>query len=169
MTEILQKDNPLLRQTARLVPPAKIASPATEAVIKKMMRILDKTEDGLALAAPQIGTPLRIFVVSGKLFPDDRGRKTRDLVFINPEIKNISKKKKTVEEGCLSTRWLYGRIKRAEKITIAAYDETGRKLLRNGSGLLAQVFQHEIDHLNGILFIDSAQNLLEIKSEKEKV
>jgi len=90
-----------------------------------------------------------------------------DLVFINPEIIKISKKKGSVPEGCLSVRWLYGEVKRSTNATIRAYDENGKIFTRGGGGLLAQIFQHEVDHLNGVLFIDKAKNLVEIKPEKD--
>ena len=163
MIEILQKNQPLLRQRSRPILPSVILNPETRTVIKKMTRILDQTADGLALAAPQIGVLWRLFIVSGKLFPDKQGRQTKNLVFINPEIKNISKKKRLMEEGCLSVRWLYGEVRRAEKITVQAYDENGRKFTCQASGLLAQIFQHELDHLNGVLFIDKAKKLQEIR------
>jgi peptide deformylase len=70
-----------------------------------------------------------------------------------------------MEEGCLSVRWVYGKTKRADKAMVEAYNERGHKFVRQGSGLLAQIYQHEIDHLNGILFIDKASHLVEIKPE----
>ncbi len=86
-----------------------------------------------------------------------------DLVCINPTLIKLSKQKKKVPEGCLSVRWLYGNVLRAEKATVEAYDEHGKKFTRGGSGLLAQIFQHETDHLNGILFIDTAEDVEEMK------
>ena len=71
-----------------------------------------------------------------------------------------------VDEGCLSVRWLYGKVERAEKITVRAYDENGKPFTMGASGLLAQAFQHEIDHLNGILFIDKATDLKEMIPEE---
>jgi peptide deformylase len=87
-------------------------------------------------------------------------------VFINPEILKASKKKSKMEEGCLSVRWLYGNVDRHEKITISAYDEKGEKKTFGAGGLLAQIFQHEIDHLEGILFIDKAENLRDLPPEE---
>ena len=72
-------------------------------------------------------------------------------IFINPKITKISKKKKTVKEGCLSVTGVFGVITRAEKVTVEAHNEKGEKITRGASGLLAQIFQHEMDHLNGIL------------------
>jgi len=78
-----------------------------------------------------------------------------------------SKKETWVEEGCLSVRWWYGKIKRRNKITIEAYNKSGKQFTRGASGLLAQVFQHEIDHLDGILFTDKAKGLKEIKPQEQ--
>jgi peptide deformylase len=86
----------------------------------------------------------------------------QNLVFINPIIKKISKDRKLMEEGCLSVRPIFGKVSRATKATVEAYDEYGRKFIRGGGGLLAHVFQHEIDHLEGILFTDKASNMREI-------
>ena len=76
-------------------------------------------------------------------------------------IRLLSKKRQILDEGCLSVRPLFGKVERSEKATVTAYDENGKKFTRGGSGLLAQIFQHEIDHLNGILFIDKATDLKE--------
>ena len=70
------------------------------------------------------------------------------------------------EEGCLSVRWLYGKVVRSSRVTLHAYSEKGEKIERGASGLLAQIFQHEVDHLNGILFIDKAKEVWEM-SEQE--
>ena len=148
-----------------------------------MKEALDSQDDGVAIAAPQIGYPLRIFVVSKKV--DSLTKKTKkngsekivqsgtshnqeDSVYINPEIKKLSKDKKSVEEGCLSVRFLYGKVIRASKATVTAYDETGKKFTKGASGLLAQIFQHEVDHLNGILFIDKAKNLEDLPPQDLK-
>ena len=71
-------------------------------------------------------------------------------------------------EGCLSVRWLYGKVSRAEKARVRAYDETGKLFEMGGSGLLAQVFQHETDHLNGVLFVDTAIDIEDLPPEKVK-
>src|SRR3989344_1408488 len=164
-TEILQKDALMLRETARLVSVKNIGTKKIQDLLERMKEALHAEEDGVALAAPQIGESLRIFIVNGEMLVSKQAKKT-DLVFINPEITKTSKKKKQVEEGCLSLRYLYGQIKRSEKVTIKAYDEAGRQFERGASGLLAQIFQHETDHLNGILFIDKAVNVQDIPPRK---
>jgi peptide deformylase len=92
-----------------------------------------------------------------------------DKVFINPEIIKASKVKKSMRgEGCLSVRFTYGTTKRFDKATVKALDEQGKEFIMDGSGLLAQIFQHEIDHLNGILFIDHAHDIREMSDDEKK-
>ncbi|MEK9174235.1 MAG: peptide deformylase, partial [Patescibacteria group bacterium] len=79
-----------------------------------------------------------------------------DIVFINPVITKLWKKKELVSEGCLSVRWKYGLVKRATTATVRALNAEGNEFVMSGKGLLAQIFQHEVDHLNGVLFIDPA-------------
>jgi len=164
--KILQKDAPVLREVAKSVPIKDIGSKKIQDVIDHMKEALHAEEDGVAIAAPQIGESLRMFVVNieilalaNRIKRVDGHKRLEDMVFINPEIVKISKKKHKVEEGCLSIRWLYGQVLRSEKVTIKAYDETGKPLQRGASGLLAQIFQHEMDHLDGVLFIDKAENV----------
>ena len=71
-----------------------------------------------------------------------------------------------MEEGCLSVRYLYGKVSRANKVTIEAFDESAKKFTRGASGILAQIFQHETDHLDGVLFIDKAKDLTEVLPEE---
>jgi len=174
-TEIVQKDNSVLRKTAEPVSQDKIGSAKLAQVITEMKDALASQDDGVALAAPQIGVPLRIFIVSGKtiaiLKHGDLDEKDLphypDEVYINPRIIKLSKEKEEMEEGCLSVRWSYGFVKRAKKATVQAVDENGKKITRGASGLLAQIFQHEIDHLDGILFIDKAERIREAPPEQE--
>jgi peptide deformylase len=171
MKKILQKENKVLRQKAREVAVQDITTPRIKKILKEMSAALKSQDDGVALAAPQIGYLLRIFIVSGKIFDKDfiRGQGLplnkkeipKDLVFINPKILKLSREKEWVLEGCLSVRWLYGKTCRSKKATITAYDEKGRKFTRGASGLLAQIFQHEAEHLDGILFIDHAKEVKE--------
>ncbi|OHB11520.1 MAG: peptide deformylase [Candidatus Zambryskibacteria bacterium RIFCSPLOWO2_12_FULL_45_14] len=173
MTKILQRDAPVLREVSSSVPIKNIKSKRIQDVIDRMKEALHAEEDGVAIAAPQIGESLRIFVVSGKALAlakkvkkmNDK-KDLKDLVLINPEIIKFSKKQKKVEEGCLSIRWLYGKVKRSEKVTIRACNETGKVSERGATGLLAQIFQHEVDHLNGILFIDKAEDIQDIPPVK---
>lgn len=172
MKAIVQKEDIVLRKKAKEIPVQEINTPKIQKIIKEMSEALRSQNDGVALAAPQIGYSLKIFVVSRKIFhknfifreslediPNDETIK--DLVFINPKISKLSREKEMLPEGCLSVRWLYGNVFRSKKATITAYDENGKKIIRGASGLLAQIFQHETDHLEGILFIDKAKNIKE--------
>jgi peptide deformylase len=165
---IVQNGEPVLREVAQTVHIKDISSPKIQKIIRDMKIALDSQEDGVAIAAPQIGVPLRIFVVSGSVLKMiDERYKGDDMVFINPELVRVSRDKQEVEEGCLSVRYLYGKIKRSTKATVRAHDELGKKFERGGSGLLAQVFQHETDHLDGVLFIDKAYEIKDIPPEEE--
>jgi peptide deformylase len=180
MKKILQKDakdGKVLRQKAKEVPVREIKTLKIQKILKELSAALQSQGDGVAIAAPQIGYSLRIFVVSGKIFETDfmasrnepikeekpakRNPAVKDMVFINPKISKLSREKEWVPEGCLSVRWLYGKAWRSKKATVDAYDENGKKLKRGASGLLAQIFQHETDHLDGILFVDHAKDVKE--------
>ena len=191
MKKILQKNEPVLRKIAEEIKLSDIGTPKIQKVLKEMTTSLASQSDGVAIAAPQIGYSLRIFVVAGKIFtkefsdqgvsqadaprnsadsaesdsdPEQRNsfvKDVKDLVFINPKISRLSKDKEWVPEGCLSVRPIYDKTYRSLKATVTAYDEKGKKFTRGASGLLAQIFQHETDHLNGILFIDHAKDLKE--------
>lgn len=195
MVKIVQKEHPVLREIAKPVNSKDFGSPGLKKILEDMATALEKEEDGVAIAAPQIGIPLRIFVVSHRAFefedeeeehedesenphgdyvslakPVKHKKPMRsDMVFINPVITKLSRKKKWVPEGCLSVRWLYGEVSRAEKATVRAYDQSGKVFTWGGSGLLAQIFQHETDHLNGALFIDTARNVETITAEEQKI
>lgn len=169
MVEIIQNGNPILREIAQPVSLKEISSTRIRKIVADMREALASQDDGVAIAAPQIGESLRIFLVSGKVLKDADPELYKgipdEIVFINPEIVKLSKETQILEEGCLSIRWLYGKVKRAKKATIKSYDLDGKKYERGASGLLAQVFQHEVDHLDGILFIDKAFDIEEILPE----
>lgn len=159
------KENPL-RQTARPVSKEEFGSPALKSVLSDMEKALSKESDGVAIAAPQIGVSQRIFLVSPNAYEEDA--KFKPLVFINPKILKRSKKTAVMQEGCLSVRWIYGKTKRSVAATVEAYDIDGNKFNYGGSGLLAHIFQHEIDHLDGVLFIDHGFDLEEYTEEEVK-
>ncbi len=160
MIKIVTKDSPILRKHAKPVSISEINTPKIKKILADMKVALDREDDGVAIAAPQIGVSLRIFIVSEKVF--DGRHKDKQTVYINPEIVSASKEKKLLPEGCLSVSWLYGNTKRHAKVTIKAFDENGKEFVRGASGLLSHIFQHETDHLNGILFIDHAKDIEEI-------
>ncbi len=169
MTTIVQDGNPILRGVASPVSLTDVGTPRLTEILTRMKEALAAEADGVALAAPQIGVPLRIFVVAGFILRKKKETTMPpDRVFINPEILSMSKEKVWLEEGCLSVRYLYGEVERAKKAKIRAYDEHGKRFTVGASGLLAQIFQHETDHLDGKLFIDTARDVHELTLEEQE-
>jgi len=165
MIKIVQKEDEVLRKISKDIDIKSLSSSKIKKIIEDMKQALSEQDDGVAIAAPQIGILFRLFVVSGRVFGQKRN--LPDVVFINPKIIKISKDKKSVPEGCLSVRWLYGKTKRASKVSIEALNEDGKQFTYNGSGLMAQIFQHEIDHLDGILFTDHAKYIKEMPPQSD--
>lgn len=109
---------------------------------------------GIGLAAPQIGVSLRLVVMD--LAPDEV---PQPMVLINPEITMESEELVAREEGCLSLPGQYAEVTRPGRITVAFEDETGKRRTLDAEGLLAACIQHEIDHLDGVLFVDHLSSL----------
>jgi len=163
MAQLVSQDHPALHQIAEEVPVEEITSPKIQKVIKDMKKALEDYNvegfSGVAIAAPQIGIPLRIFLVHDMNDEREEDNLIPDLVAINPKIVKLSKQKHVVGEGCLSVGENYGAVVRAKNATIRAYDEHGNEYERGAGGILAQIFQHEVDHLDGILFVDKAEEV----------
>ncbi|MBI2482369.1 MAG: peptide deformylase [Candidatus Vogelbacteria bacterium] len=159
ITPILQNKHPILRLKTKPLDVTEISSTKIQKVISQMIKTLESCPDGVAIAAPQIGASLPIFIVSMQMIEANPKVNPRHLVFINPKITKLSKKKIILDEGCLSVRNIYGKTRRAVTATVEACDQTGKKFTWTGRDLMAQVFQHEVDHLNGILFTDHATDL----------
>lgn len=121
-------------------------------LIPEMMETM-KAKDGVGLAAPQIGENIRLFVINYK---------EKELVFINPVITKKSLVKEWGEEGCLSIPNKFGEVKRHKRVTVEYLNEGGQKQTMKAHGLLARIIQHELDHLDGILFIDKCRNLTDV-------
>ncbi len=115
------------------------------AEIAKMMTAAMRKANGIGIAAPQVGLPLRMAIIDSRPEP---------LVLINPIITKYSLRKEDGEEGCLSVPGHYDGLKRAREVEVEMYDLSGEKIKFVAKGFFARVCQHEIDHLNGILFID---------------
>jgi len=145
--KIVQENDPVLRKRAE--PVANPKSPEIQELINDMIATM-KAANGIGLAAPQIGKSLRIFTVNieDKIY-----------VFINPELKDLSLETIPFEEGCLSVQKIWGPVVRPKKLTIKALNESGESVKIRAKGLLARVIQHEMDHLNGVLFKDKAEKL----------
>ncbi len=163
MAKLVAQNHPALHGIADEVPQEEITSSRIRKIVKDMRAALDAYNvngfNGVAIAAPQIGISLRIFLVHNTSTHKEERGILPDLVAINPKITKLSRKKHVVGEGCLSVGEDYGAVKRSTHATIRAFDEHGKEYERGASGLLAQIFQHEVDHLDGILFIDRAEKV----------
>jgi peptide deformylase len=138
--------DPVLRQKAKRV---RTIDNSVKKLIKDMTETMRADPGRVGLAAPQVGISLRVIVIG---IPDEE-----DIVLINPEIVRRSGER-SVTEGCLSVPGYYGEIKRAESVTAKGRDPTGKEIRIKGNGLLAQALEHEIDHLNGVIYIDHLEN-----------
>lgn len=182
LRQITKEPNRILRKKAEEVDTGKILSAEIQYLIRDMKETLAKTPDGVGLAAPQVNESFRIFIVSEEAEEIDKAakngykrrrnqetqklepkpyeiRKWKYYVFINPRVLNISRRSTADAEGCLSVPGKYGQVMRHEKIKVSAYDEHGKKYTRGASLFVARVIQHELDHLEGTLFIDKAEEL----------
>ena len=120
---------------------------------------------GVGLAAPQIGESLRLVVVE-YTEDEDENAKPKKYVLVNPEIVKRSEEMITDIEGCLSLPGLAGRVERHEAVTVKAKNRFGKPLKIEAEGWLARIFQHEIDHLDGVLYIDRAEEVFEPTPEE---
>ncbi|KAA3511192.1 peptide deformylase [Agrobacterium rosae] len=143
--------DPLLRQQSKPI----------EQVDAEITRLADDMLDtmydapGIGLAAIQIGVPRRMLVIDISREDEDR----KPVVFINPEILKVSDDVSTYEEGCLSIPDYYAEVERPASLTVGYIDRDGKKQTVEADGLLATCLQHEMDHLNGVLFIDHISRL----------
>ena len=148
---ILTEPNPLLRQVSK---PVKEVRNEERQLMDDMLETM-YAANGIGLAAIQIGIPKRIIVMD--LSKDEN--KKEPLYFVNPVIKNKDILKSTYEEGCLSVPNQFAEINRPKKCEVEYLDYDGEKKILNAEGLLATCIQHEMDHLEGILFIDYLSKL----------
>lgn len=164
---IIRPDNPVLRQKAR-----RIVSfdNKFQTLVDDMVETLADAP-GVGLAAPQIAVPQRVIVVR---LPDDEdsrkeygGDAGKLFIIANPEIIKASKEIVEGVEGCLSIPGYVGLVDRHEKITVTGMDRQGKSTRVKAEGWLARVFQHEIDHLDGKLYIDIAKDVWEVKPEDQ--
>lgn len=148
MKKILLHPHPILDKPT--TPVTNFNSQEIKQIINELKETLNSTKNGIGLAANQIGYSKRIFYVKLQDF---------EKIFINPEITSRSKTKVLLEEGCLSVPNKVGLVERFKKLIVKARDESGKKFKLKAKGLLAQVVQHEIDHLDGIVYITKAKKL----------
>jgi peptide deformylase len=160
--EIITYGNSLLRQHAKEI---KSFDQDLIDLADEMYSLMKKT-DGIGLAATQVGKLIRMVIVE----TSDKNSLGR-LNLVNPVILTASENLVPYEEGCLSVPGIYGYVKRPDSIRVEARTLTGEKITFNANGMLARVIQHEVDHLNGILFVDhlSKSHLKKVKKDLDKL
>lgn len=141
--------DPILRRPTNDVELSRLGSREMTTLIRDMTDTL-ADEKGLGIAATQVGSSHRIAIINGEHGP---------FAIINPRIVKRSIRTETDEEGCLSIPGVFGLVRRAKSVTVAYLDADGTAHREKASGLLARVFQHEIDHLDGVLFIDRMKKI----------
>jgi peptide deformylase len=150
----------VLRQPAKRV--SKVDDELRQTV-KEMLQTM-YSFDGIGLAAPQVGIHKQLIVVDCE--PDKP--EVPPMILINPEIKNYGPELAKDQEGCLSVPEVYMDVERPEAVEIAYRDENGRPRTLKANGLLARVIQHEIDHLNGVMFVDRITDSISLIAELQK-
>lgn len=141
----------------------KFSKKETSDLVLRMKQAMRKAQ-GIGLSANQVGLNFKMFVAE---VPSGQNKAKLYAIF-NPKIEKAGKEKIEFEEGCLSVPLTYGQVERAEKVVLVGQDKNGKPLKIKAWGLLARVFQHETDHLEGKLFIDKAKNLHKIGAEPNK-
>jgi peptide deformylase len=137
---------PILRQKSKRV---KTIDGSVQRLVEDMLETIHAVPGRVGLAAPQVGIPLRVIVIG---IPGEE-----DIALINPEI--VRKRgERLVTEGCLSIPGYFGQIKRAESVRVKARDLSGKEIRIKADELLAQALEHEIDHLNGVLYVDHLES-----------
>ena len=169
MAKLVPPNHPALHAIAEEITAEEIQNGFVTKLVKDLKAALKTySVDGfiaVAIAAPQIGISKRLFIIADQNADRDS---IPNMVAINPKIVKSSKKMHLVGEGCLSIPDYYGEVKRHTNVTMRALDENGKKFERGAGGLLAQIIQHEYDHLDGILFTDRAEQIW-TKEQMEKM
>lgn len=158
---IIQPDNPVLRKKANKV--TNFSDKKFQTLIDDMVETL-KNAPGVGLAAPQVAKSVRLIIVR---LPDETEEDREEYgeeagttyVVANPKIIKESREMELGVEGCLSLPGIYGEVERHEMVVVTGQDREGKKFRLKAKGFLARVFQHEIDHLDGVLFIDRTDNV----------
>ncbi len=165
---ILQADEMIVQKKAKKV---RDFGPPLKALVDDMVETM-RAAPGIGLAAPQISVPLRVIVVELPLVEEEDPQRGKLFVICNPEVVK-SWGEEEGDEGCLSLPGYVGEVKRASKVTVKGQDLKGKKIRVKAQGLLARALQHEIDHLNGMLFtarlesIDKLRRLEKAQEERE--
>ncbi|MFN3491700.1 MAG: peptide deformylase [Anaerolineales bacterium] len=172
LREIVYLPNPILRKKAK---PVNKFDKELQTLIDDMIETMRKAP-GVGLAAPQVNIPMQLAVIEYAEGEDDEERpedapppEKKLFVIINPEITKVSEEKVLGIEGCLSIPGLVGEVERHQAIEVKALNRHGSPVKLKVDGWLARIFQHEIDHLNGVLFTDKATQVWKPREEDVNV
>ena len=152
--------DPILKQKAKRV---RAIDSSVKKLISDMIETMHSDPGRVGLAAPQVGVSLRVIVIG---LPE-----AEDIAIINPEIVR-RRGERLINEGCLSVPGYFGQVQRAESVTVKGRDQSGKEIRIKAEGLLAQALEHEIDHINGVLYLDhleSMDNLYKIEPEQTQL
>ncbi len=156
--KVSQMGHPVLRQRAAEIPPDQMQSPQMQRLIDDMIETMIDYE-GIGLAAPQVFEPLRLIVLGNPAAdPQDEAAIPLTVLF-NPQFATLSPERLDAWEGCLSIPQLRGVVPRSAAVEVRGYDREGRAVELAAEELFARVLQHEIDHLDGVLFLDRMDDL----------
>ena len=168
--EILKLGNPILRRTAKEVSKEEILSENIQNLIDEMWNVMEKA-GGIGLAAPQIGISIQLAVIKLESSSDryENLEDSEEFIIFNPELEVINSEKQGFWEGCLSVPGLRGYVKRPKKLKISYLNEKAEKKEVIVEDFLATVFQHELDHLFGYLYVDRLDSTKDLVFEDELV
>ena len=162
LREIITEGHPTLRKVAKRVNPAEIADPIFQQLLDDMFETMYHAP-GIGLAAPQVNVSKRVFTVDLQ----DEDPSHGPLVVINPKF-TLTEGEIEATEGCLSVPGMVGEMTRFEHVLCTGLDRAGKKIELDAEGLFARCLQHEMDHLDGVLYIDKAQNLRPAVTDEER-
>jgi peptide deformylase len=160
LREIIEEGHPKLRKIAKKVDPKELHDPLFQQLVDDMFETMYHAP-GVGLAAPQVNVSKRLFVM------DVHDDEHEPAVVVNPKIESAEEEIE-LTEGCLSVPGMVGEITRFRRIVVCGLDRHGNRIRLAGEGLFAQCIQHEIDHLDGILYIDRARNVRPAATPEER-
>lgn len=167
MLPIVTLPTPTLRERSKKVDREVLLSEDIQQFIDEMFPTMHNA-DGIGLAAPQVGNNIRVCTIGKDALPEHNdiwiqlGQENTDIALVNPTWERTSKKTDVDTEGCLSVPGKVGRVKRYKDIRVCAWTREGKELRFDAHDYFARVIQHEVDHLDGVLYIDKATNVRDI-------
>lgn len=165
--KVARLGHPVLRRIADPVPPEQITTPEVQRLIEDMIDTMVEYS-GVGLAAPQVHHSLRLLVTEEIPDSENEGSLLAERsVVVNPEVTFLTDEEIAFYEGCLSIPEIRGRVPRIRKIRLRGFDQHGKPIDREVEGFPAVVYQHELDHLNGIVFLDRMRDLKTLAFQNE--